>query len=302
MFKNNSNRNDSPMCHLFIFAWFIFLFMITVGCQSNVSNNQEIVIESNCSPQCGTTIQIPPQMTKVVLAPISIEETTPSLTLAPSIEPPCVNPCLFNIELGVTNWSAIMSQLADWGEIYQPTSRGRFFVELKQESADETYELKHFFEVENDTIVSLEADVKFRDEFEPSAILQTYGAPDDVWIRTFKDEREGVLPFRIYLIYEKHAMLLLYGLNGERAGNQVNGCLAANTHNTSTIVLLLPKTNEAIDFEQLIRLRSRLNEEGKSQRLEEVSEMSLEAFHNTFSSSDNERKCIVTEAEHWSYD
>lgn len=270
----------------------------------NVTITLGMITTSNSTPVRQLTPSISAQLVQSPASSLILPTSVVSTMIVTSItsESACSEPCIFNIELGETNWSAIKAQLSQLGEVYQSTSGRRFFAELNQKSLNETYDLKHFFEVENDTIISLEADVKFKDEFELPAILSTYGVPDEIWIRTFKDKRGGILPFRVYLIYEEKAMLLLYGFHGERVGNHVNGCLDTNEHNTSTIVLLLPKIDETINFEEATKLRSRLNNQEKAQRLEEVSEMSLEEFHDTFIGADNGQKCIMTEAKYWTND
>lgn len=83
MFKNDSNRNGSPMRHLLILAWLILLFMMTVGCQSNISNTQKITPESNCSPHCETATQISQKSSEVGTIQVRTMPTTTSVAPYP---------------------------------------------------------------------------------------------------------------------------------------------------------------------------------------------------------------------------
>lgn len=131
-------------------------------------------------------------------------------------------------------------------------------------------------------------------------ILNTYGQPGEVWVRTFDRPRDMTLPFDLVLFYPQKGFMVRYRDNADLDGETVQtvrGCFQNLEYPpelwTSTPhqqISFLEAATSAISFG--------LDEEKEYRPLEEVTTMDVELFFRRFSQPEN-LDCLETPASLW---
>jgi hypothetical protein len=124
--------------------------------------------------------------------------------------------------------------------------------------------------------------------------LNTYGLPDNVWIRTYRNEYFGDLPFGIALFYMEEGVLAEYYVHGLVQGDKVIGC---PQEGDAPFLGLWPPSHK-ISFWEANRMFGVYYESWGFRSLEDATQMDVEAFYRTFRDPNN-LICLETPTELW---
>jgi hypothetical protein len=133
--------------------------------------------------------------------------------------------------------------------------------------------------------------------FSIAEILNTYGLPDDVLVRTFRDQRQGFLPFYLVFWYPEHGFVAIYPSNGYFVGDGsvVEACWDAGPE------LTMWSPNNPLTFRDLARpdiSRIPADEVDFYRPWEYATSESLDQFLAAAGSSSH-KPCLQTKAELW---
>lgn len=304
----------------------ILIFVLAASCRSAVEVTS-IPIEPTVTKQYGSTpVETPtptlspttkiPLITETSVLPLTTLTPLPTLstTMAQSKvqdllvdDPPCILPCWWGIEPGLTTWSEgfqflmqfiVIDRMAESignyyekdvmidGEIYIKRHL-RMILELSNgervvvglEGLDDEIDLIEVFISDS----SIE-DYRFHN------FLSTYGVPDEVLLN-FRGSLEGIAPFSVYLYYEDKRILAFYEWNADITDDFIYGCPL------KTVPII--RTWSVGNLWAEDRLDRELTEPHiPFMSLEEATDMDLVAFHEIFSRVDSE-SCIETPADIW---
>jgi hypothetical protein len=127
-------------------------------------------------------------------------------------------------------------------------------------------------------------------------ILTNYSQPDKVFLYTQSNVPENIYPFYLVLFYSDQRMLLIYDYYAQKRGEVMQVCPQLINPWVNTWAVDISWADVDIDRKTLglditggySRLKS----------LEEVTDMNIELFYQTFRKADN-TKCINTSVEYW---
>lgn len=124
-------------------------------------------------------------------------------------------------------------------------------------------------------------------------MLEEYGPPTQIFVRTFSDAPFRPLPFILILFYEDQGILAMYDYDAERIGDILQSCPMP----VGTVLWLWSQIIEMDDED--IEFRALGPDPNTLLRLlEDVTDYTIESFYQTFKEADNEDR-IVTLIEYW---
>lgn len=212
-------------------------------------------------------------------------------------------PCWWGIMPGKTPWheaSHFLSQFTQVIAQVSPQDKSVLvaFVVLTVSQRISARNLTHTYIVNDGTVETIEINPGETDAYKLLNFLNSYGVPDQVWISTYRNFyiNEGIesLPFIVVLFYPSQGIMAVYA-SGEVSisNNQVLGCYSDNI--TSLLGLWAPEN--AMSFAEASK-RFRMDAYDLFLPLEEATNMTIEAFYNTFKTSSHSA-CIKTSTNLW---
>jgi hypothetical protein len=123
-------------------------------------------------------------------------------------------------------------------------------------------------------------------------LLTNYGKPNDIFVETFSNLPDGYLPFRLALFYSEQRILAEFEYEAQRADDMLKGCPQPIGPQLS-----LWGANKVLTEEDIQRQISGPDTDPPLS-LEEVTDMSIETFYQTFKNPAYEA-CIETPVELW---
>ncbi len=147
----------------------------------------------------------------------------------------------------------------------------------------------------DDTVQLISALGKTGSRLTPSVILETYGIPDEVWLRTFSERREDVLDFEVVLVYLEQGFLIWYGTQAILNGEDVVGCIH-NLYETLVLVAWNPKLR--LNFAEAMKIGMSGHVTTEYLGLEAATGKTLQSFYNDFSTGGSE-VCLRTPRQLW---
>jgi len=307
---------------VFRLTWSVLVWLLlVVGCQSPVT-----------PPASPGYTALPPTPTIILPMPsashtkTSLPTATPSLTPTftpsatwtplPTLLPTeaqalvldllqnnagCRLPCWWGFTPGKTTWEAARQFLASFatrigqggsgqvtenGVTYHTTNYSVFYEVLGEPERDETnYSLKN--EIIDVIQVGSGGTVL---SYQLHLVLAAYGMPTEILLKTYTNSPENYLPFRLVLFYPQQGILAYYEYEAHKIGDQMRSCpqplgprlwLWSPEQETIQIADVDPP-----DTNQPLR------------PLEEVTEMDLQTFYQTFKNP-NSGVCLETPVELW---
>jgi len=185
-------------------------------------------------------------------------------------------------------------------EIYIPASSppSHFFADvifLVPKEIFPTY-LTQKYQVKDGVIETIETMPGYISNYSLPALLGIYGQPAEVHIRTYRQAREGDLPFDTVLFYPQQGIMVRYDSQAEKVGGRIRGC----PQQRPALVLALWSPAHAMTFleaaDQTVEIR---NEDWWPYHpLQEVTGMDVATFYQTFQKSNNST-CLETPADLW---
>ncbi len=311
-----SNSKSFLICGLL----FILLFM---GCQSKGT----IAVVAQSTPTVPTRINLPTATikpvtttatrqstaTRIVITATLIPSPVPTLSLAEKeivtselykTNGNCELPCWWGIVPGKTEWKTAELFLNTFTtEISTGSylkSDPKFVVEAYMPVTEDLSEinlLTQSYSV-NDGVIEIIHPERPRGTskiFTISEILNTFDRPTEVWIDTIGVTFGDYFPFRITLFYPEKGILVRYFDDAGFSDDHLTGC--PQDHSGK---LTLWATELNLTFAEALNGTRGLGTFGEqyNKPLEEVTEMDVEAFYQTYLDPDTET-CIETSAELW---
>lgn len=224
----------------------------------------------------------------------------------------CRLPCWWRFTPGQTDWQTVQEFLASSGKV--STGYGDPYV---------TYEVsfkipKHDITIDQAYVVRDEiidtiwvgmgmarnneavfGDPLFAEDLQPymlPRLLEFYGKPDQVLVRTFSSAPEGGwVPFRLMLFYPRQGTLVIYQGPNERVDQKIRWCPSK-----TNIALWLWSPERELTLEDVARMGPNLTAEELStyRTIEEATSMDIEAFYESFKDTDAQA-CLETPANLW---
>lgn len=300
--------------------WAIFVFVLMTGCSSVLVETPMVeplpTTTFSSSVQVLTITTTPtrnpsltPRVTPIIATPVRTPTWTPVPTLSFSQtqdliqslmrdNAECELPCWWGITPGLTNWESAFPFLNQFAQInMRGDSEKLMIADINIPILAET---KLFYPVQYYTIrEGVVQSIKIEDSLNLSAyhltaFLTTYGEPNEIWIRTYKEGYGDNLPFEFALYYSDKGILALYAINGHISNQMVSGCPSDDFR--PRLGLWEPKV--ITSFREALNELNWYEPSWKYIRLDKATQMSVGAFYSMFLDSTTPQ-CIETPAALW---
>lgn len=212
----------------------------------------------------------------------------------------CALPCWWGIEPEKTTWEeakAILAPLAlQIGAPQRLASQIAYDVLVPVPVDVFPTRLEQRYVVRDGVVQSMEVMPGEVEVYQLSELLAELGQPQEVWVKTYAQEREGSLPFLIVLYYPNRGVLVSLGTEANVEGEYIVACPQADW--ASYLVLWSPEN--LLTLQEVVDSTLRLEpfERWQYQQLEATTNLDTASFFETFSSSNN-AGCIKSKATHW---
>jgi hypothetical protein len=212
----------------------------------------------------------------------------------------CELPCWWGIQPGKTHWNEAYQFLSQFslyiGVITQKNEAVYASVKIPvPQDIDYATYLMQDYTIHDAMVVSIKIyNFDLAPAYHLPAFLQTYGKPDEIRIRTFREEERNSQPFLMDLFYPSLGILLEYSGGGlTDMGDTLQNCLQG----MNSPFIYLWSTEDTLSFEEAtIRFLDTENFPDPIS-LEEATGMSVNSFFEGFMSDG--KVCIETLKELW---
>jgi hypothetical protein len=299
---------------------------------SPITSTRPISQMNTSTPMPSPTNTSTPQSTLTPLSTETIPPTqTPTATITPTPWPTlspdeaankvltlladnqnsdCLLPCWWGATPGQTRWQDIEPFLKSLAQkIYYPSSETSFGAEVQfplPESITVTNDENDFHAFygwdESGVIQGITIGSINLSGYDAKTMVTLYGIPDEVWLTSLDEPREGVLPFQLIIVYQQQGISFRYYVDATRNGEFVTACFEPGV-----IELERPYLFPASP-------RIYLWEPGEPITIQEISPASLDRYFSLEAKTDltpqtlyekftnpNEQPCIDTPANLWRY-
>jgi len=212
----------------------IFLMLFATGC--------------NSANKPATQVIIPKSETATATSTSNIQNSSNTPTLLPSVEAPlptlsheaaytrfqellnnggCRLPCWWGITPGKTTWNDAQRFLQTFTNMdIRDASNGFYVADVYLPVPQGKGSLSHTYYIKDQIVYWIEV---FNFDWVPSLylshFLNTYGPPDEVFVRTVRHEEGGSQPFLIDLYYANFGILIEYsGGTPNQVGEKIQNC------------------------------------------------------------------------------
>lgn len=209
----------------------------------------------------------------------------------------CLLPCFWGITPGQTDWQTAQRFLTPLAlQIYVYADNISAEVHLPAPEEVHLTVLRQTYAFDDGIVTSIKSPVLQTLNFQPSTILDTYGAPDEVWLNTANASREGHWGFIMYLFYPQQGFMLQYNVEAVQQNDHVLGC----GFEQDDIILLGTWLQEGkeLSFETASRPGSGFAETTFALPLEDATGMNVGTFYETFKDPNNPI-CLETPLSLW---
>lgn len=215
----------------------------------------------------------------------------------------CKLPCWWGFVPGQTTWTEARNLLATIATKIVKSSDSRrplYTVYLPvPEDIHPGTRLIHEYRVQEGLIEMVEVGLGSNSQnYSLPEFLASYGQPDEVWIRTFDEPRDNVLPFYVALFYPRKGILVRYFDNAAKDGDRIRGCPQREEY---WPLLWLWSPEQTMSFMEIAAQTATfgLDEEKAFLPLERSTGMDVVTFYETFKRPENQ-SCLETSANLWS--
>jgi hypothetical protein len=211
----------------------------------------------------------------------------------------CRLPCWWGFTPGETSWETAHRFLATIAlKIKKGSSAERPLYSVYFVVPTEIFPttLIHNYKVVDGIIERIEVVPGYVSVYSISVLLKTYGPPDEVWIRTYNEAREGDLPFDTVLFYSQQGILARYDSQANKVEDKIVGC----PQQDPALVLSLWSPERKLTFIQASSETVEIRNEDwwPYWPLAEATGVDTETFYLTFKDIDNSI-CLETPANLW---
>ena len=216
----------------------------------------------------------------------------------------CNLPCWWGITPGETTWEIAQNEIqsfsldllsSDFGAPPETVIYSAYF-KIPEDLYVRGFTTQAFF-VREDNIEFIYAHPIGTENYLLPQLLSKYGPPTEVLIRTFKEPREGILPFYLVLFYEDDGFMVSYQIDASISGANIHSC---PTIQQPAVWLWNPDNNlSPRNISELNMSRFNSDEFGFYTSLEDAAGLDIVTFYNIFKTSTT--SCLETTAEIWPY-
>lgn len=147
--------------------------------------------------------------------------------LADNQNPDCLLPCWWEATPGQTRWWDIQGYLQSFSLQVYPYPQDFLYVIAFPVPRSVSYlEELHIGYVLNTTDIITAIDIPSLniEGYDAKTMVTLYGVPDEVWLTTLDEPREGVLPFQLIIVYQQQGISFRYYVDAIRTGETVTAC------------------------------------------------------------------------------
>ena len=268
----------------------------TAAPQPSSTAPAEATVLSTAAP---TRTPVSPAMERL---PIPTLTVTPEPVLNPAelllSNGDCRLPCWWGIVPGETNWASAEALLAPSSVGIAPYERAEYtyytaYLINPEQPSEHTINVD--LAVWDDTVQLISALGETGSELTPSVVMGTYGIPDEVWLKTSSDSREGYLDFAVVLVYLQQGFLTFYGSQGTLNGEDVVGCIP---NQAGSLRLLAWDPKLGLSFTEAMTIGMSTTRTAYFVDLEAATGVALQEFYNDFGPEGSE-VCLRTPRQLW---
>lgn len=214
----------------------------------------------------------------------------------------CKLPCWWGITPGKTTWMEA-SQILEKVSLFmsEPGSAETFYVDLHvlpPYPYTFTKYMAHSYHVENGVVDYISV---YNFDFAPNyflpKLLESYGQPDEVWMRTFSKAERGIQNFTVDVFYQDLGILVEYSTGAplKEIDGKLRNCWIKEM-DSPFIHLWSPKIQK-LSFQEAKTFIDTVNLP-EPQPLFEATGMDVETFYETFKNPDTD-VCLETPKNLW---
>ncbi len=147
--------------------------------------------------------------------------------LADNQNPNCLLPCWWGAMPGETQWWSIQPYLQSFSLQTYPYPQDSLYVVVFPipSSVSGLGELHIGYTLNAlDIINSIDVPSINIEGYDPQTMMTLYGIPDEVWVKSLDEPREGVLPFQLVIVYQQRGISFRYYVDAARTGDMVIAC------------------------------------------------------------------------------
>lgn len=189
---------------------------------STASSQTPTVTKSpTCTATPTTTITPSPEFTWTALPRLKPDEARKLVLELYKTNGGCKLPCWWGFTPGESRIQEVNQFLRTIAIRYGEEPQGRFYYDLTIK--EKKYNIQHY-SVRDDIIERVH--IRFRESnIYLDKLMQEYGVPGEVWIKTFGETHENVIPFYMYLFFPDQGMFILFeSFNALIRGDRVVKC------------------------------------------------------------------------------
>ena len=218
----------------------------------------------------------------------------------------CRLPCWWGTQPGQTSWETVERFLSTFALAIKPrglvepalyTAYFAFPKEIDPNPNDEPMiAIEHNYTVANGVVEQIEVNPGLAPNYGLSAILSAYGRPEEIRLRTYKQSREGDLPFDVVLYYPKLGILIRYATQGVIAAHHIRGC----PQERPAAVIALWSPESGLSFADAARQTIDIRDEAEwaYRPVQEVTDMTIDTFWKAHQHIDA-TACLETPSDIW---
>lgn len=247
-----------------------------------------------------------PNMTFTPLPTLTADEAKISIQILLENNAECQLPCWWGITPGKTTWlearhfleSVSMYILEEKSSKLKDVSIATVAIPLPSPYSNATY-MAHKYFVKNGVVDSIEVyNFNLAYSYYIPKFLDTYGQPEEVWIRTFAKEEMGIQNYMVDLFYQNLGVLLEYS-TGEPL-DDVNGklqnCLIKDMD--SPFIFLWSPEEQILSFQDAKQKFLDTSNLPEPKPLFEATGMDVKTFYEIFKNPDTD-VCLETPKNLW---
>ena len=294
----------------------IIIAILATGCHSTIATITPIAMETgSLTPSDIPTLMVQP--THAAVTGMSIPTNTliiapPTVTPMPTLgvedaktlvsdllidNAGCYLPCFWGITPGKTTWQEAKRFLETFSthtgtrEIAGEIRVGYFQIPFPIYLGTIT----HTYYIENDIVAMITAyNGDLAPDFYLPVFFKTYGQPDNIYIRTFREEERNSQPFLLDIYYPDQGILMEYsGGNIEDLGDHLKICLAE----MRSPFIYLWSPDQSMTFNEAQELFLDTESLPDPIPLQDATGMDISTFYENY--TDSGTVCIETPKEIW---
>lgn len=144
----------------------------------------------------------------------------------------CLLPCWWGATPGQTYWQDLSAYLTTFALAVDFFPEQSLYVAMFPVSESINYrgKLNIAYTIDASEIVTAISIAAVNVEgYDPQIMMTLYGVPDEVWLKSSDEPREGILPFHLIVVYQQKGISLRYYVDATRTGDMITACFEPGT-------------------------------------------------------------------------